>query len=130
MKIFIAALLMTLSIPQGFAFEVPARTLGKVSIGPDAKYYSMKVKKCASDFSHIKLTVQKNGVVAHSVGFGYSDGTKDEYSFSQTFESGYQSDWMDLDAIRKKDHCITSIFVNAESLDKHSAPAQLTILRN
>ncbi len=125
------ALLLSLVIYQGHvhADDINStRTIASFTIGPNPKDYSIRVRNCADDLTHIKLRVTDNGVIVEGAGVTYTDGTTDSYSFSQTFQAGYESSWLSLDSFRTPDHCIASVFVNVHAIDPR--PAHVDVFGN
>ena len=131
----VIALALTAFLYQGnaFAYDLDffgVTTLATVSVGPNLKRYSIKVKNCANNLAQLKLSIAQTGVEIHGLGINYTDGYKDDYGISSTFAAGYESAWIDVDNLKSAGHCVSQVYVNANTVPGATKNAIVTIYGN
>ena len=101
-------------------------TLANLSVGPAMRRYSVRVRNCGSNISHVMLRVANAGVRVNGAGVVYADGSSESYGVSTSFEAGYNSGWVNVESFKNPNRCASSVYVNAQSTDG-SRNARVTV---
>jgi hypothetical protein len=98
-----------------------AKTLLVRNVGPTLKVYSTRVAKCAEALLAVRVKVSRAALTVKGGGAVFSDGSKKTVDFSQTFDVGYVSPWIDIDLLGGGGKCVTKVFVMAQSAEAGKA---------
>ncbi len=92
-------------------------SLAVVSVGHELRRYSVRVRNCGRDITHLKLRITNAALFVDGAGVTFTDGGSEQFYFSYVFPKNYDSPWFGVSDLKPQDKCVKSIFVHARSDD-------------